>query len=74
MFSYRAWCDYGGFMQNVKEKDLQENVEFYMEKIAQSCEPMMVIRKNNKNVVLLSEGAYNNLIESKRKLESMNLC
>ncbi len=34
----------------------------------------MVIRKNNKNVVLLSEGAYNNLIESKRKLESMNLC
>ena len=61
-------------MQNVKEKDLQENVEYKIKKIAQSCEPMMVIRKNNKNVVLLSEGAYNNLIESKRKLESMNLC
>lgn len=36
----------------------------YMDKITDEYETMIVTRKNNKNIVMLSEETYNNLIEN----------
>ena len=36
----------------------------YMDKVTDDFETMIVTRKNNKNVVMLSEEAYNNLMEN----------
>ena len=36
----------------------------YMDKVTDDYETMIVTRKNNKNVVMLSEESYNNLIEN----------
>ena len=35
-----------------------------MDKVTDDYETMIVTRKNNKNVVMLSEEAYNNLMEN----------
>lgn len=35
-----------------------------MDKVTDDCETMIVTRKDNKNVVILSEEAYNNLMEN----------
>ena len=43
---------------------LRENMKMYLDRVTDDYEPMMVTRKNNKNVVVLSEGAYNNLMEN----------
>lgn len=36
----------------------------YMDKITEDYETMIVTRKNNKNIVMLSEESYNNLMEN----------
>ena len=36
----------------------------YMDKVSDDYETMIITRKNNKNIVMLSEEAYNNLIEN----------
>ncbi len=36
----------------------------YMDKVTDDYETMIVTRKNNKNVVMLSEESYNNLMEN----------
>lgn len=36
----------------------------YMDKVTDDYETMIVTRKDNKNVVMLSEESYNNLIEN----------
>ena len=36
----------------------------YMDKVTDDYETMIVTRKNNKNIVMLSEESYNNLIEN----------
>lgn len=48
----------------VNYTNLRENMKSYMDKVSDDYETMIVTRKNNKNIVMLSEEAYNNLIEN----------
>lgn len=43
---------------------LRDNMKTYMDKVTDDYETMIVTRKNNKNVVMLSEESYNNLMEN----------
>lgn len=43
---------------------LRDNMKTYMDKVTDDYETMIVTRKDNKNVVILSEEAYNNLMEN----------
>lgn len=51
-------------MLAVNYTTLRENMKAYMDKVTDDYETMIVTRKDNKNVVMLSEEAYNNLIEN----------
>lgn len=48
----------------VNYTNLYENMNVYMDKVSNDCETIIITRKNNKNVVMLSEEAYNNLLEN----------
>lgn len=43
---------------------LRENMKTYMDKVTDDYETMIVTRKDNKNVVMISEESYNNLMEN----------
>ena len=43
---------------------LREKMKTYMDKVTDDYETMIVTRKNNKNVVMLSEETYNNMMEN----------
>ena len=76
-------------MLAVNYTNLRENMKHYMDVVTDDYETMIVTRKDNKNVVMISEESYNNLIEnvyvmgnkanydwlmeSKAKLENGNL-
>lgn len=51
-------------MLAVNYTTLRENMKTYMDKVTDDYETMIVTRKDNKNVVMLSEESYNNLIEN----------
>jgi len=51
-------------MLAVNYTNLRENMKAYMDKVTEDYETMIVTRKNNKNVVMLSEESYNNLMEN----------
>ena len=51
-------------MLAVNYTNLRENMKSYMDKVTDEYETMIVTRKNNKNIVMLSEETYNNLIEN----------
>lgn len=51
-------------MLAVNYTTLRENMKSYMDKVTDDYETMIVTRKNNKNVVMISEEAYNNLMEN----------
>lgn len=51
-------------MLAVNYTSLRENMKSYMDKVTDDYETMIVTRKNNKNVVMISEEAYNNLMEN----------
>ena len=51
-------------MLAVNYTNLRENMKMYMDKVTDDYETMIVTRKDNKNVVMLSEEAYNNLMEN----------
>ena len=51
-------------MLAVNYTTLRENMKTYMDKITDDYETMRVTRKDNKNVVMLSEESYNNMIEN----------
>ncbi len=42
----------------------KDNTEKYINKIADSCEALLVTKEDNKNIVIISEKYYNNLIEN----------
>lgn len=55
----------GGFaMLAVNYTTLRDNMKSYMDKVTDDYETMIVTRKNNKNVVMISEETYNNLMEN----------
>lgn len=51
-------------MLAVNYSTLRDNMKTYMDKVTDDYETMIVTRKDNKNVVMISEDAYNNLIEN----------
>lgn len=51
-------------MLAVNYTNLRENMKTYMDKVTDDYETVIVARKDNKNVVMLSEEAYNNLMEN----------
>lgn len=51
-------------MLAINYTNLRENMKNYMDKVTDDYETIIVTRKNNKNVVMISEAAYNNLMEN----------
>ncbi|MDO4616274.1 MAG: type II toxin-antitoxin system Phd/YefM family antitoxin [Lachnospiraceae bacterium] len=43
---------------------LRENMKKYMDCVTDDYETIIITRKNNKNVVMISEETYNNLMEN----------
>lgn len=41
-----------------------KNFDRTCDKVIQNCEPMIITRDNNKNVVLISQEEYDNLLEN----------
>lgn len=51
-------------MLAVNDTSLRDNMKMYMDKVTDDYETMIVTRKDNKNVVMLSEETYNNIMEN----------
>lgn len=51
-------------MLAVDDTNLCENMDDYMDKVIDDYETMIITRKNNRNVVMMSEESYNNLMEN----------
>ena len=51
-------------MLAVNYTNLRDNMKMYMDKVTDDYETIIVTRKDNKNVVMLSEESYNNLMEN----------
>ena len=51
-------------MDAVSYSDLRQNLKSYLDKIYHDHDPMIVTRKNNENLVILSIDEYNSLMET----------
>lgn len=51
-------------MLAVNYTNLRDNMKTYMDKVTDDYETMIITRKDNRNVVMLSEESYNNLMEN----------
>ena len=51
-------------MDAVSYSDLRENLKTYMDKVFFDHEPLIITRKNNENLVLVSIDEYNSLTET----------
>lgn len=51
-------------MLAVNYTNLRDNMKMYMDKVTDDYETMIVTRKDNKNIVMISEESYNNLMEN----------
>ena len=51
-------------MDAVSYSDLRQNLKSYMDKVYNDHDPLIITRKNNENLVLLSIDEYNSLIET----------
>lgn len=51
-------------MLAVNYTNLRDNMKNYMDKVTDDYETVIVTRKDNKNVVMISEETYNNLMEN----------
>ena len=51
-------------MLAVNYTSLRDNMKMYMDKVTDDYETMIVTRKDNKNVLMISEESYNNLMEN----------
>jgi antitoxin YefM len=54
----------GGVMNAVSYTNLRQHLETYMDKVYSDRVPLIVARKNDENVVLLSLEEYNSLAET----------
>lgn len=48
----------------VNYSQFRENMKSYLDQVTDDYETVVVTRKENKNVVILSEETYNNLVEN----------
>lgn len=53
----------------VNYTNLRENMKAYMDDVTDNYETVIVTRKDNKNVVMMSEEVYNNLMENLHIME-----
>ena len=51
-------------MEAITYTDLRQNLNAYMNKVIQDQNSLIIARKNNENVVLISVNEYNSLIET----------
>ena len=51
-------------MIGLNYSQFRENMKSYLDMVTDSFESLLVTRKENKNVIVLSEETYNNLIEN----------
>ena len=51
-------------MEAITYTDLRQNLNVYMDKVIQNRDPLIITRKNNLNVILISVDEYNSLIET----------
>jgi len=51
-------------MDAVTYSDLRQNLKRYLDKVFQNHDPMIITRKNNENLILISVNEYNSLIET----------
>ena len=51
-------------MLAVNYTNLRDNMKSYMDKVTDDYETMIVTRKDRKNVVMISEESYNNMMEN----------
>ena len=51
-------------MDAITYTDLRQNLKTFMDKVIQDNDPIIITRKNNENVVLMSVAEYNSLIET----------
>ena len=57
-------CERTIYMLAVNYTNLRDNMKTYMDKVTDDYETMIITRKDNKNVVMISEETYNNLMEN----------
>ena len=57
-------------MNAVSYTDLRQNLKSYMDKVYNDHDPLIITRKNNQNIVLLSIEEYNSLMETNYILSS----
>lgn len=57
-------------MLAVSYTSLRDNMKSYMDRVTDDYETMIVTRKNNKNVVMMSEETYKNLMENVHVMEN----
>jgi len=51
-------------MDAVSFSDLRQNLKTYMDRVYHDHEPLIITRKNNENLVLISIDEYNSLMET----------
>ena len=51
-------------MDAVSYSDLRQNLKTYMDKVYYDHDPLIITRKNNENLILLSINEYNRLLET----------
>ena len=51
-------------MDAITYTDLRQNLKTYMEKVVQDNDPLIIKRKNNENVILISVAEYNSILET----------
>jgi antitoxin YefM len=51
-------------MDAVSYSDLRQNLKSYMDKVYNDHDPLIITRKNNENLILLSINEYNSLVET----------
>lgn len=51
-------------MEAVSYSDLRKKLKSYMDHVYQDNDPLIITRKNNENVVMISMEEYNSLIET----------
>lgn len=57
-------------MDAVSYSDLRQNLKSYLDKVYHDHDQLIVTRKNDENLVILSVGEYNSLIETSYLLSS----
>ncbi|MBQ6833548.1 MAG: type II toxin-antitoxin system Phd/YefM family antitoxin [Lachnospiraceae bacterium] len=51
-------------MLAVNYSTLRDNMKSYMDRVTDDYETMVVTRKDNRNIVMMSEESYNNIMEN----------